>query len=366
LLFFCFDLALSAPGLTGVVTPFKLSISTVPANGDANPYGVQFIPSGFKCTTLSANNVLVANFNNATNLQGTGSTVSTLDTSNPTGTAATFYTATTNIGLITLNLLSSGFILVGNVPLNMSGNGIGPGVITVLDCAANVVATLNSANTVTHPWGVSVYETSTKVLLFVSNVIEGNVVRINLANPPNFALATSTVIATGYTTRPDNAAFVVGPAGSAYSASSDTLFVAGEGDNAIYSIPQASTRTTSVTKGTLVYSDNTHLHGPLGLTFTPQGHLLTANADSMNVQASEPSLLTEFTTGGTFVGSLSVDPNNGGAFQVAYGTIPTLGNEKVLGALNDNQGTFQLYLLSTSSAGSMTNVFTWLFDLFEN
>jgi hypothetical protein len=47
--------------------------STVPANGDVNPYGVAVVP----VTTgeLIKGHVLVSNFNNSSNLQGTGTTI---------------------------------------------------------------------------------------------------------------------------------------------------------------------------------------------------------------------------------------------------------------------------------------------------
>src|SRR5579864_9550070 len=53
----------------------SLSVSTVPLNGDINPYGVAFVPHGFPGGMLSGGDILVSNFNNSTNAQGTGSTV---------------------------------------------------------------------------------------------------------------------------------------------------------------------------------------------------------------------------------------------------------------------------------------------------
>src|SRR5438477_13135764 len=47
--------------------------STVPANGDVNPYGVAVVP--FTKGRLVANSVLISNFNNSANLQGTGTTI---------------------------------------------------------------------------------------------------------------------------------------------------------------------------------------------------------------------------------------------------------------------------------------------------
>ena len=47
--------------------------STVPANGDVNPYGVAVVPRS--SGKLVRGHVLVSNFNNGQNLQGTGTTI---------------------------------------------------------------------------------------------------------------------------------------------------------------------------------------------------------------------------------------------------------------------------------------------------
>ena len=52
------------------------SVSTVPANGDLNPYGVAFVPNGFpKGGKIRSGDILVSNFNASSNLQGTGTTI---------------------------------------------------------------------------------------------------------------------------------------------------------------------------------------------------------------------------------------------------------------------------------------------------
>ncbi len=330
-------------GCQANVLPFVQSISTVPANGDVNPYGLVFIPPHFGCSSLTPDDILVANFNNATNIQGTGTTISRLNSRNPAAVAATFFTSelpglTGALGIIK----SQGLVLVGNVPFNPAFNGsVGRGVIQVLDCKAKAVAILDKGF-ITDPWGLTIFEEKDRILLFVSNVIAGTVVRVNLSNPPNFKKAKFTIIGSGFLTRPDPAAFVVGPAGLAYDPIKDELFVAGEGDNKIFKISRAAKRKSSAGTGTVVFNDQNHLHGPLGLIFTKEGHLITANADSVNVDPNQPSTLVEFTRDGKFLAQFSIDPNNGGAFELAFGVIRSQ-NMKVLGALNDNQATLQLY-----------------------
>ena len=47
--------------------------STVPNNGDVNPYGIARVPRS--TGSLVKGNILVSNFNNSKNLQGTGTTI---------------------------------------------------------------------------------------------------------------------------------------------------------------------------------------------------------------------------------------------------------------------------------------------------
>ena len=59
--------------------------STVPHNGDLNPYGIAFVPPGFPSGgILKPGDVIVANFNNGSNLQGTGTTIVKVNPGNAT------------------------------------------------------------------------------------------------------------------------------------------------------------------------------------------------------------------------------------------------------------------------------------------
>ena len=68
----------TAPGAAGAsfIGPMhviKAHASTVPQNGDVNPYGVAVVPRSMGL--LRQDHILVSNFNNAGNLQGTGTTI---------------------------------------------------------------------------------------------------------------------------------------------------------------------------------------------------------------------------------------------------------------------------------------------------
>src|SRR5579871_4712023 len=97
--------------------PQLTNSSTIPANGDVNPYGVAFVPAGFPAGgAIAAGDVLVANFNDADNLQGTGTTIVQLNPSGPLAVppAATVFFSSRLAGLDTaLGVLKRGFVIVG-------------------------------------------------------------------------------------------------------------------------------------------------------------------------------------------------------------------------------------------------------------
>jgi DNA-binding beta-propeller fold protein YncE len=109
---------------------------------------------------------------------------------------------------------------------------------------------------------------------------------------------------------------MVGPGGLAYDSKHDTLYVAATGNNEVFAIKHASKSHSDGGRGALVYQDPVHLHGPLGLALAPNGDLLTADGDAINVEANQPSELIEFTPEGQFVGELSLDAALGAAFQI--------------------------------------------------
>jgi len=314
---------------TGPLLPLTYSI--VPTNGDANPYGVVIPGPAFKGGTVQPGDILVSNFNNSAGLMGTGSTIVRIDSA---GTLSTFYTASpANIGVDNaLGLFKAGFEVIGNVPITYSDSNtvvsnIGDGQLTFLDNNGNTVLTLTDP-TIQGPWSAVVAnDTGGTALLFVSNVLNGTVIRINLTLSHGTVRDTATnVIATGYQnnfTGPNVlTATAGGPAGLAYNSKSDTLYVASSIDNEIFAVAHASKVTGGTGTGTVVFQNTTtaYLDGPLGLTFATNGDLVTANFDPVALP-NEPSELTEFTTSGTFVSQWSIDGTPGGAFALFTTTV---------------------------------------------
>src|SRR5215469_6104497 len=223
--------------------PKLVNSSTIPANGDVNPYGVAFVPQGFPGGGLLApGDVLVSNFNNSANLQGTGTTIVQLRPSGsiaPPGSAVTFFMSRRQ-GLSTaLGVLRGGLVLVGNVPTTDGTSAtIGQGALQVIDRNGRLVKTLVDSKFLDSPWDLALDDQGTSAHVFVSNVLSGTVTRLDVSvKAEGLKVLNSVTLAKGYTHVPNDAALVLGPTGLAFDASSGTLFVASTADNAIYAIP---------------------------------------------------------------------------------------------------------------------------------
>jgi hypothetical protein len=301
--------------------PAVTNSSTIPSNGDLNPYGVAFVPSPFPSGGgIAAGDVLVSNFNSSANIQGAGTTIVQLTPTGalaPPGSAVAFFTSSLP-GLSTaLGVLRGGFVIVGNVPTTDGTFAtIGQGALQVIDKLGNLVATWTDPVFLDGPWDLAIDDQGSRAHVFVSNVLNGTVSRLDIAVAASGpTLLKSTTIASGYSHVPNAAAVVLGPTGLAFDAASDTLYVASTADNAIYAVTRAASRTNAVMRGTTVFADP-HLRGPLALRLAPNGDLLTANGDAVNADVLHPSEIVEFTTRGRFVREYSVDPSQGGAFGI--------------------------------------------------
>jgi DNA-binding beta-propeller fold protein YncE len=299
--------------------PKLVNSSTVPLNGDLNPYGVAFVPEGFPDGgSIAAGDVLVSNFNNSSNSQGTGTTIVKLTPTGPLalpGAAATFFESPLP-GLSTaLGVLRAGFVLVGNVPTTDGTFAtIGQGAIQVIDRFGNVAQTWTDAGALDGPWDLAVDDRGSSARIFVSNVLNGSVVRLDAdVTASGVTLLKKTVISTGYSHVPNSAALVLGPTGLAYDRVSDVLYVASTSDNAVYAISDAGDRDKPVVLGRTVFA-GPELRGPLALRLAPNGHLLAANGDAVNSDVLHPSEIVEFTVNGQFVREYNVDSAQGGAF----------------------------------------------------
>ena len=317
--------------------------STVPtSNGDLNPYGVAFVPFGFPSGGNTApGDVLVSNFNNSSvlgNLEGTGTTIVSIS---PSGQQTLFATSSL-IGLSTaLGVFSRGFVIVGNLPVSYSAGvftGIGQGSLQIFDRKGNLVTTINDSTLLDSPWDLTINDQGSFAQVFVSNVLSGTVTRLDFTISNNgVKLHSKTQIGSGFGTMVIPAIVAVGPTGLAYDPARDMLFVASTLDNKIFAISDPARRHGSAGTGVVVFADQTHLHGPLGLTLAPNGNLITANGDAENAVAGTQNELVEFTEQGGFVATYQIDPGAPGA---AFGVASAISQGAVrLAAVDDDQNT---------------------------
>ncbi len=335
-------LAAQEPGFQSVLgnLDFSATVSTVPSNGDVNPYGVSFVPEGFEGTgMLREGDLLVSNYNNSQNLQGTGTTIVLIRN----GQQSLFYQGQAGIGLSTgLQVLKAGVVLAANLPTSDGTSATaGAGSLIALDASGKVIWTYASSQFVDGPWDLTVHDMGSTAQIFVANVLNGTISRIDISlTSEHINVTDAYVIATGFNHRGDPAALEVGPTGLAYDAFRDTLYVAASYENSIVGIANAGKMTEAGPMGFAAYQDQTHLHGPLGLVLAPNGDLIVANSDVINGDPNQPSELVEFTPGGKFVAEVSVDPNQGGSFGL---NLAMFGGKLYFAAVDDNASNITIW-----------------------
>lgn len=320
------------------------NVSTVPANGDVNPYGVAFIPDNFQTGTgpLRRGDILVSNFNNSLNLQGTGTTIVRISKSN---SPTIFFQGTAPLGLSTaLGTLQVGLVVVGNSPTaDGTSATAGPGSLLVINNQGKLIQTITNA-AIQGPWDMALVDRGDFAIAFISNALTGTVIRMNFkVNSSDLRLIDTKTVASGYVHRGDPVTLFVSPTGLVYDWRRDVLYVASTGDNAVFAVWNAADRQSDAGLGTIIYQDNVHLHGPLGMTMAPNGHLLVSNNDGINPDPNQPSEIVEFTVEGRFVKQLSVDPNQGGAFGLA---VRTIDDKAIFAAVNDNTAALLIWTLN--------------------
>jgi DNA-binding beta-propeller fold protein YncE len=326
--------------------------STVPGNGDVNPYGMAQVKRS--TGNLVAGNILISNFNNSNNLQGTGTTIVEVA---PDGTLSLFASIDAGslpgacpggVGLTTaLVVLESGWVIVGSLPTadGTSATAL-PGCLIVLDSMGNVVETF-SGSLINGPWDMTAFDGERHAKLFVTNVLNGTVAaagtvvnggtvtRLNLevSDYTMPQLESITVIGSGFAERTDPNALVIGPTGvglRAHCASDrddcgergsdhdgSRLYVADTLNNRVVAIDNPLERTSSAGTGHTL-SAGGGLNGPLGLIVTPGGEVLTVNGGD--------GFITEITPEGRQVARFQLDasgsppavPGSGALFGLVF------------------------------------------------
>ena len=292
----------------GPLNKLSAVASTVPGNGDINPYGVAVVPQTIG--NLTQGDILVSNFNKSSNVQGTGSTIVQIT---PAGGVSLF--AQINLGIrqncpggvgltTALAVLERGWVIVGSLP---TSNGMSAtaqaGCLIVLDSMGKPVETF-SGSPINGPWDMTALDQGTRASLFVTNVLNGGVAT---ANPPHVVnkgtvvrieisvpkagegmpmIHSTQIIGSGFAEIADPNALIIGPTGVGLG-KDGTLYVADSESNRIAAIPNALDRITTAYAGKDV-SANGKLNGPLGLAIAPNGDVLTVNAGDGNLVETTP------------------------------------------------------------------------------
>ncbi|HYB27227.1 MAG TPA: hypothetical protein VEF89_11480 [Solirubrobacteraceae bacterium] len=320
--------ATPAATTTPFLAPFRQVTtvgSTVPPNGDLNPYGLAIIPSS--AGALHAGNLLVSNFNAKSNNQGTGTTIVEL-TSSGTRTVFADIKASSlpgacpgGVGLTTaLSIVPGNYVVVGSLPTTNGQSATAQyGCLIVLNDKGHPVSTIAGAN-IQGPWDMTAVTHGSATSLFVSNVLNGGpkegirtidnstVVRINITSGADRApkVISEQVVVEGIPWRDDKTALAIGPTGVAVDGSG-TLYVADTLRSAILAVPQALTRATAVDDDSVTLTHGGDLKQPLGLALAPNGDILTTNALNGDIVETSPSgkqLLTRLADAKTGAGSL--------------------------------------------------------------
>jgi sugar lactone lactonase YvrE len=309
--FLCVDRAASASApFIADLHKHVLLTSSIPANGDENPYALIVAPvtSG----RVKAGDVLFDNFNNRKNFQGTGTTIMQYD---PTTRATRLFANVPadlkacpgGVGLTTaMTMLKSGDIVVGSMPSKDGTTAtLGQGCLIVLDSNGKIISTITDPQ-INGPWGnIAVIDQGDTATLFISNIGFGmgapgtpdqhkaTVLRLVLNTQAGQAptIASSTVIASGFSAIADASAFAVGPTGQALGADG-TLYVSDGLANRIVAIKDAATRTTSAGTGVVVTTGGL-LKRPLAMAMAPNGDLLAINALNGQVVEIDPQTGTQ-------------------------------------------------------------------------
>jgi len=296
----------TSPSFIGGLKTITTVGSTVPKNGDVNPYGVAVVTRSQN--RLHQGDVLVSNFNDKANTQGTGTTIVEVA---PNHTVSLFAQINAKrlpgacpggVGLTTaLAVLDNDWVIVGSLP-TVAGNPATAkaGCLLVLNSEGRVVETFHGDG-INGPWDMTAVSWRGVSDLFVTNVLngtvaaggkqvrQGTVLRLTVTAPARGIpqLLAATTIGSGFAEETNASALVIGPTGVAL-AGNGTLYVADTLGNRIAAIPNALLRPDSAGTGGTV-TKNGALQGPLGLAIAPGGDILAANSLNGNLVEITPA-----------------------------------------------------------------------------
>jgi hypothetical protein len=228
---------------------------------------------------IAAGDLVVCNFNNSANVQGTGSTIIALHPqagSNPTHVAQD----PSLLGCDAIAIAPDDTIWAAAFAANDN---------PLVSPSGTVLTTLPGGPW-NHPFGQAFSPNPSPsggiATFYESNAGDGSIVRINVHAGPTF---TFDVIATGFAVNGGAPGSILGPSGLQYDAKHDRLFIVDGTNNTLVSFKHVST----IPQGGIVVSGTTFsgpfakrarlvfsgapLNGPISSALLPNGHIVLGN-----------------------------------------------------------------------------------------
>ncbi|MBV9700804.1 MAG: hypothetical protein JO078_11855 [Candidatus Eremiobacteraeota bacterium] len=295
-------------------------IGSTIVNGQQNPYGLTVAPSTNGVFTKG--DLVVCNFNNSKNIQGTGSTIVGL---HPTKGAKPFLVSSsvkTLRGCDALALAPDDTIWAAAFSSNDN---------PVLGSNGKLLVNIDGPP-FAHPFG-QIYAphggASGAPVFYATNARgEGTVVRINLGSS-----FTYDVIAEGFAINHGKPGSIFGPSGLAYNDRNDTLYIVDGTNNTVVAFSKVSTIPSG---GIIVEKDGLHfkgpaagqarvvyagnpLNGPISSALLFNGNLVVGNTTNKTGR----NVMVEMTPSGRILATRNVDHGTAGAI---FGMVATGNN----------------------------------------
>jgi hypothetical protein len=296
----------------------NLTIGSTIVKGEQNPYGLDVAKSN--SGPIKTGDLVICNFNNSANVQGTGSTILALhpvEGSTPT-------------------LIAQDPSLVGCDALALSPNDVswaaayGANDNPLVAASGSVLSTLPAG-----PWRGPFGEAFSpkqgpfgKAAFYVTNAGDGSLVRVNILSAGGFSFD---VIATGFAINGGAPGSILGPSGLQYDAKNDNLYIVDGADDSLVVLRHVSTIPAggiALQNGTfggpfhkraLRIFSGSPLNGPISSALLPNGHLVLGNT----LDANGSNIMVEISPGRrSVVATKNVDTGAAGALfgMVATGT----------------------------------------------
>lgn len=278
-----------------------------PVNGDQNPYGLDIA----KATSgkLEAGDLVVCNFNDAANVQGTGTTIIALHPKAGSSPRRIAQSASLNgcdaLALSPVSIWAAAFAANDN-PI-VSPGGV---VLTTLSSGPFHGPFGQAFAPHAGPFGVAAF--------YESNAGDGSIVRIDIHQNGTFGFD---VIATGFPVNHGAPGGILGPSGLQYDAAHDRLYIVEGTDNSLIAFCGVS---TIAAHGITVIGNNfggpfghrarlihagPPLNGPISSALLPDGHLVVGNT----LDPAGKNLMVEIAPNGHVLNVKNVDTGAAGA-----------------------------------------------------